>query len=138
MNPQGFRWCHLSTRLAVYARDDWHCLACRVALRWQKGRGKWTDCRAKAASLDHVVPKVLGGSNDPTNLITLCVSCNSSRADALLELWRPDLVDVALVQTSTPIDRALGRALAAELDPAWVARMARPRGQRAANASAPF
>lgn len=31
-------------------------------------------------TVDHVIPQILGGGNDPRNLMPLCRHCNSSRA----------------------------------------------------------
>lgn len=143
MNPQGFRWIALSTRLAIYARDGWRCLCCHRALRWKKGHGsksaRTTDIRPGAASLDHVIPKSQGGTNAPENLITLCVRCNSCRSDEPLETWQPRLVDLAAIAVSTPIDRALGRALADELDPGYARRNRRAcKAWRERRAAAPF
>jgi 5-methylcytosine-specific restriction endonuclease McrA len=32
-----------------------------------------------ATTVDHVVPKVLGGTDEPHNLVAACLHCNSSR-----------------------------------------------------------
>jgi len=137
-HKQGFRWISLRTRLAIYSRDDWRCLACGRKVTWRKGRGKWTDHRPTAASLDHVTPRCVGGSNAPSNLITLCVGCNSARADVPIGAWRPELLDTVAIAVSTPIDRAMGRALADELDPAFGERMrAKDRGARRRARSTP-
>lgn len=41
-------------------------------------------CGAKAPdvklAVDHVIPTSLGGDDDPTNLVTACVDCNSGKA----------------------------------------------------------
>jgi thymidine kinase len=34
-------------------------------------------CGASATTYDHVVPKMHGGTNDPSNLVPACASCNS-------------------------------------------------------------
>ena len=128
----GFRWCRLTLRLAVYARDGWRCLACGCRLRWRKGRGKWIDRRPEAASLDHVVPRTQGGSHAAENLITLCVGCNSERRDRPIGEWRPELVDAVAIAVSTPVDRRLGVELVRQLDPAFLARRSVRSGTRPA------
>ena len=44
-------------------------------------------CGAKNVSLtiDHIIPKVLGGRDTWDNLVTACVSCNNRKGDQLLE-----------------------------------------------------
>ncbi len=41
----------------------------------------------KELSLDHLVPKSVGGSNAAWNLVTSCVSCNRSRGNMELDRW---------------------------------------------------
>jgi 5-methylcytosine-specific restriction endonuclease McrA len=55
------------TRLAIYLRDDCRCIYCGHAIT------------KKTASLDHVVPRSLGGATNPSNLITACFCCNKNR-----------------------------------------------------------
>lgn len=63
---QGPRRAHIpqAVRRAVYERDGWACLHC----------GAMTNL-----SLDHVEPWSLGGSDDESNLQTLCLPCNVSK-----------------------------------------------------------
>lgn len=130
-NKQGFRWIWLPTRLAIYARDGWRCLACGVALAWKRGRGTWEDVRATAASLDHVDR---AGGNSPANLVTVCVGCNSSRQDRAVCEWRPELAEVFAAATAVPIDRATGRELTRRLAPRVLANMAARNRRRPARA----
>jgi len=53
-----------AVRQYVYDRDGRRCLHCGTT---------------KALSLDHIHPYSLGGSDDPSNLQTLCRPCNSSK-----------------------------------------------------------
>ena len=51
---------------------------------WDKSNGVCAHC-GKAATgedrtIDHVIPQILGGGNDPRNLMPVCRHCNSSRA----------------------------------------------------------
>jgi hypothetical protein len=65
---QGMNWCRPATRLAVYLRDGLACCYCGATI---EGGAKLT--------LDHLVPHTKGGSNAPSNLVTSCHKCNSSR-----------------------------------------------------------
>jgi hypothetical protein len=37
--------------------------------------------------LDHLIPRVLGGEDTPTNLVTACKSCNAARHDMSVAGW---------------------------------------------------
>ena len=65
-------WCRPKKRARIYARDGHTCQYC--------GRSIYEDA-AMRLTLDHVVPRELGGTNDATNLVTACLSCNSSKQD---------------------------------------------------------
>jgi HNH endonuclease len=63
---------------AVWDRDGWECVHC----------GSHRDL-----TVDHVIPVVLGGTDDMDNLRTLCRPCNSSKgARAIVGANRPRLV----------------------------------------------
>lgn len=55
---------------AVFKRDNYTCLCCGIQ----------TDL-----SIDHIVPRSSGGSNDMSNLQTLCRSCNSAKSDKYVD-----------------------------------------------------
>jgi hypothetical protein len=65
-------WCRPRKRLAIYIRDNFTCLWCGADLRFVEASG---------ISLDHLEPKVNGGTNNAENLITACHACNSRRQD---------------------------------------------------------
>ncbi len=69
--PEG-QWIRREKRLALYLRDEFTCLYC--------GRNLKTAAPADI-TLDHLLPRHFGGTNDPTNLVTACRSCNCSRQD---------------------------------------------------------
>jgi 5-methylcytosine-specific restriction endonuclease McrA len=111
---QGMNWIRLTTRLAIYSRDGFACAYCAEGAESGVGRG---------LTLDHVVPCELGGSNQPSNLVTACLSCNSAKQDVTTRAWFARLrdrgVDTGVIgarirrQTARKIDRAEGRRLAA-------------------------
>jgi 5-methylcytosine-specific restriction endonuclease McrA len=55
-----------TTRFLVYERDGNRCLNCGAT---------------EPLTLDHVRPQCRGGTGDPDNLQTLCVSCNHFKGD---------------------------------------------------------
>ncbi len=66
----GGGWIRPTSRLAIYLRDQFLCVWCGANL---------TRRPAKDVTLDHVVPREQGGTNDARNLVTACKSCNASR-----------------------------------------------------------
>lgn len=62
----GMNWIRLDLRLAILARDNFQCVYCGAQDNLQ---------------LDHLRPRSKGGSNDPSNLVTACASCNRTRGD---------------------------------------------------------
>lgn len=109
---QGSKWIRRSTRLAIYHRDGFCCLYC----------GATAETGAQL-TLDHVLACELGGSNEATNLVTACLSCNSAKQHRTMREWFAALrdrgVDTSAIsarvrrQTARKIDRAEGRRLAA-------------------------
>jgi hypothetical protein len=56
---------------AVLARDKWKCLSC--------GRSSRED--GVLLEVDHIIPRSKGGSDDMTNLQTLCKKCNIGKSN---------------------------------------------------------
>lgn len=88
----------------IFRRDGWRCryCGCRVipakvrrwidkrlpgTIRWDQATnvgchaGFWTLW----GTVDHVIPRALGGRNDPENLVTACMVCNFARENFTLE-----------------------------------------------------
>ena len=103
----GYDWIERSTRLAIYLRDENVCLACGTA---------------DDLSLDHF--DTSNRSSAPSNLVTLCLSCNSSRRASDPDVWNPAFAERARVAILKPIDRKEGLRLAKERWPARYARKA--------------
>jgi HNH endonuclease len=89
---------------ALFARDGWRCrfCGCRVvlpsarkimsaalpgAIPWSKKKADYNHGAfyAISASLDHVVPHSVGGTNEEDNLVTACWTCQFGREHFLLE-----------------------------------------------------
>lgn len=51
-------------------------------------------CKKEADTIDHVIPLARGGSNDISNLVPACRSCNSSKQAKLISEWRPSFQEV--------------------------------------------
>jgi len=58
-----------SVRQYVYQRDKYQCQSC----------GK-TNTETQL-TIDHIIPLARSGTNDISNLQTLCFSCNSQKSD---------------------------------------------------------
>jgi len=120
----GYDWLWRPTRFAIYARDGWQCVCCQEPVKWTGDR--------KGPTLDHVRPSVLGGSNDPSNLITLCRSCNSSKGILLPEELQEGFRARIKEATAKPINMSLGRELCERYCPGWLDRKEQARRKCAA------
>jgi 5-methylcytosine-specific restriction endonuclease McrA len=65
-------WIRPRKRLAIYLRDRFTCGYCGADLA---GR------RPADVTLDHLLPRCAGGTNDAANLTTACRPCNSARQE---------------------------------------------------------
>lgn len=69
-------WISRTDRLAIYERDGWICqICCGSTSRIYAYEDPWSP------TLDHVVPRSLGGSDDPENLRLAHAWCNSVLGD---------------------------------------------------------
>ncbi len=91
-----------AVELDIYARDGWRCRYCasRVILKQARKRfvkadpaaARWGRTNEEkhfglatlTASIDHVVPFMRGGDNQPGNLVTACGPCQFGRNQWLL------------------------------------------------------
>src|SRR5687767_307730 len=104
----GGKWIRPELKAAVIAAQHFTCQYCYLDLApfWHSAdRRRWN-----VVTLDHIVPRAHGGSNDPSNLVVCCLSCNSSLKDTRkspsLETY---LLGVAS-DAASRLDRAAGRA----------------------------
>lgn len=81
-------WIRKGKRLALYTRDEFTCAYCGCVVVV----GAHTS-QPDAATLDHILPHNLGGSNGAKNLVTCCARCNSRRQDTRLAVWLRQLAD---------------------------------------------
>lgn len=66
----GSNWIRRDKRLAIYLRDGMSCVWCGAGVE-----------DGVSLTLDHLEPRSHGGTNESTNLVTACLSCNSKRQD---------------------------------------------------------
>ncbi|WP_425248691.1 HNH endonuclease [Auritidibacter ignavus] len=78
-------WIEPDLRLSLYNRDSWLCHLCSEPVDRD---AHYND--DYAASLDHIIPRSKGGSDDPSNLRTAHRICNSMRQDAPLLVLEVD------------------------------------------------
>jgi 5-methylcytosine-specific restriction endonuclease McrA len=78
--PTG-QWIRPEKRLAIYLRDRFTCSYCLSDL---------TTAAPRDITLDHVIPRAAGGSNEPKNLITACVHCNCARKSSPVSAFAND------------------------------------------------
>ena len=72
-------------RLEVFRRDRWVCRACFRRMLWQH------DDPRRVGHAHHVVYRSAGGSDQPSNLVTLCAACHEQEHQHLLTIeGRPD------------------------------------------------
>ncbi len=89
---QGSKWISKKTRHRIYARDGWRCVWCGCGVYCQtKAAGQefkityGPNFGSCLATLDHVIPRALHGTNQVSNLITSCMKCNRDRGDDTAE-----------------------------------------------------
>jgi len=74
-------WISASHRKSLYERDGWTCLICYEPV--SVDRYSHETYNPHYPSLDHIVPKSLGGTHDDSNLRTAHVHCNSLRGTGI-------------------------------------------------------
>lgn len=52
-----------------------HAIAVARVVVVKHGASSWTRCRAKATTVDHVLARAFGGTNAPSNPMSLCRVC---------------------------------------------------------------
>lgn len=103
---QGSKWIRPERRLAIYARDGFCCAYCGM-----------TAEEGAQLTLDHLLACELGGTNEASNLVTACLSCNSSKQDTTMRAWFEVLRDRGLdtAKIGPRIRRLVAKALDMDL-----------------------
>jgi hypothetical protein len=81
VNPHGHHWIRDLKRKRIYERDGWRCIWCGGKLTFRD------EQRGDSPTLDHVLPRALGGSNAADNLVTACRHCNQKRRHTTAVEW---------------------------------------------------
>jgi len=99
---QGSKWITKTKRWAIYFRDNCECVYCGRSLN-----------DGAILTLDHIVPceALPKPNNKHTNLVTACLSCNSSKNDKSLEEYFSYLralgaSDKKIIQINNKINKA--------------------------------
>lgn len=94
---QGMNWIRKEKRLAIYMRDGGRCAYCEST---------------EQLTLDHLRHS---GSNDATNLVTACFSCNSSKQETPLSQFCTDETVIRRIKelVARPVDKKAAVALLA-------------------------
>ncbi len=95
------RWISYELRHAIYMRDGYTCVYCGKDL---------LDVAPQGRHLDHVVARHNGGTDDVSNLVTACASCNCSKQAKPLSVWAPEAIDAVAAQLALPVDVKAARA----------------------------
>lgn len=82
-------------RFEILRRDNFRCHYCG-------SEASQTDLH-----VDHIVPQSLGGTNDPSNLVTACAECNSGKAGRTLDEPVLAAVDEKAQRYATAVEQAI-------------------------------
>lgn len=88
-NPEVKRAQHLRRRaLKANAAGSHTAEDIKTQYERQKGRCYWCGVKVgETYHVDHIVPLSRGGSNDPSNLVVACPTCNISKGSKLPHEW---------------------------------------------------
>lgn len=107
MNTHGSKWIRPTKRLAIYLRDEFTCAYCTRNLH---------GVTSADVTLDHLVPRCAGGTNEAYNLVTACRRCNSSRKDLpWYQFADPTAFDRVVQLIQRPLNTDLAKAIIAGL-----------------------
>lgn len=100
---QGSNWIRRAKRERIYQADGCTCTYCGARVSIGDKLGQASESGTRLATLDHVDPVALGGTNDVTNLVTACVDCNRAKGDRALvaHLARANRVMLAILAGAT-------------------------------------
>lgn len=95
----GSNWIRPQKREQIYRRDGYRCVYC---LRDLAGVDAWDR------QLDHLLPIGQGGTNDATNLVTCCSTCNYTKGAQYwcdFVSWNTNALERVWAHVSLPLDK---------------------------------
>jgi 5-methylcytosine-specific restriction endonuclease McrA len=100
------RSCSRGMKRKVLAKTSGRCWYCGVML------AQHYPLKPTSETLDHLIPKCRGGTNDVANLVPTCRRCNLAKDSMTLEEYR-----ASLQGTPTTMQLAFAAAMQIELAP---------------------
>jgi 5-methylcytosine-specific restriction endonuclease McrA len=114
LRPDGLKWCKRRGQHtgpipltafwpAIDTADGLNavCKTCSTATFRRRAEKHWRAiglafqciyCGGPYEHVDHVIPRILGGTDDVHNLVPACAPCNQAKASRPFAVWRPDLI----------------------------------------------
>ncbi len=74
----------LALREEILQRDNWRCQVCSTCRLWPR----WCCNDPHLLYIHHKIPRVFGGTDNPSNLITLCIHCHGAVEHGRLGSWQ--------------------------------------------------
>src|SRR5215472_15247627 len=84
----------LNIRESVLRRDNYKCLECG------------TPCRAAEADVHHLLPRSAAGTDEPSNLVTLCDGCHAAHHPKLAAGLARRAIERWAVRLALRLDRS--------------------------------
>jgi hypothetical protein len=104
-------WITKHKRLAIYVRDGFSCQYCGRDMR---------NAAPRELTLDHLRCRIDGGTNEATNLILACGTCNSARGARVV--WYRYATGGAVLRIRRTIRRKLNTDLAKSIIEGTISR----------------
>lgn len=115
MSYQTGRFRNKTKRDQLFSEDGRSCAYCLISF------DKLPEC---AITVDHIVPRSAGGTNDLYNLISACHSCNSRRRDTPIAEFVGAETLVRLIRDYPRVSRTIIETLTSRVQVSSVRRIA--------------
>ena len=111
-NKNGMNWIRQTTRARLNERDGWTCSCCGRPVYMSRLLANMKASPAdnsQPATLDHLKPRSKGGSHKHSNLVTVCLSCNSQRQDMPVMTFLKKLEAAKIIDSAADAKRRIER-----------------------------